>query len=365
MLLVTILYNTCYYILLDDALGLISMYAPVSPQIVTVHRCTVRKDLIDVFSDANIMNSSLDVVMIDARGEPELGKGKGAVLDMLTNFWHECFISLTVGRRQKTPFIRHDKQKREWEAIARILVYGFQKYSYFPLQLSTLFLLSCLFGEESITPEFLLASFKDYIPAEDQEVLDECLGDSFEENNQDLVDFLSSFKCFRIHTKENIVEIIHELAHQELIQKPRYIVNCWAPILSKLQQQHQDFQSIESVQEFYKSKSPTAKKIIRLFRADPLSDADRQSLDHLKRFVKSLEGSALSKFLHFCTGSDIITCDYITITFNSLSGLERRPVARTCVPLIELPSTYESYLTLAEELSNILRHELAWSFDIV
>ena len=52
--------NTCYYILLDDALDLISMYAPVSPQIVTVHRCTVRKDLIDVFSGANIMNSSLD-----------------------------------------------------------------------------------------------------------------------------------------------------------------------------------------------------------------------------------------------------------------------------------------------------------------
>ena len=180
-----------------------------------------------------------------------------------------------------------------------------------------------------------------------------------------MVDFLSSFKCFRIHSKENIVEIIHELAHQELIQKPRYIANCWAPILSKLQQQHQDFRSIESVQEFYKSKSPTAKKVIRLFRADPLSDADHQSLDHLKRFVKSLEGSALSKFLHFCTGSDIITCDYITITFNSLSGLERRPVARTCVPLIELPSTYESYLALAEEFSNILRHELAWSFDIV
>ena len=121
------------------------------------------------------MNSSLDVVMIDALGEPELGKGKGAVLDMLTNVWHECFISLTVGRRQKTPFIHHDMQKREWEAIARILVYGFQKYGYFPLQLSTLFLLSCLFGEESITPEFLLASFKDYMPAEDQEVLDECL----------------------------------------------------------------------------------------------------------------------------------------------------------------------------------------------
>ena len=70
--------------------------------------------------------------------------------------------------------------------------------------------LSCLFGEESITPECLLASFKDYNPAENQEVLDECLGDSFEENNQDVIDFLSFFKCFRMHSKENIVEIINE-----------------------------------------------------------------------------------------------------------------------------------------------------------
>ena len=78
------------------------MYAPVSPQIVTVHRCTIRKDLINVFSDANIMNCTLDVVMIDARGEPESGKGKGVVLDMLTNFWHECFISFTVGKHHSS-----------------------------------------------------------------------------------------------------------------------------------------------------------------------------------------------------------------------------------------------------------------------
>ena len=74
---------------------------------------------------------------------------------------------------------------------------------------------------------------------------------------------------------------------------------------------------------------------------------------------------ALLKFLHFCTGSDVITCDSIQITFSMLSGFERRPIARTCVPLIELPSTYESYLALAEEFHNIFRQEQAWSFDTV
>ena len=340
------------------------MYTSTLPTKVTVHRSTIRKDLTEIFDDPGILNSTLDMVVIDAHSKPEKGKGKGVVLDILTHFWNNCFISLTVGRKEKTPFIRHDMQKREWQAIARILVYGYKKYGYFPLQLSFLFMASCLFGEECITLEFLLASFKEYIPAEDQDVLDHCLSDTFDKDDGDVIEFLSSLRCFRLASQDNIQEIIHELALQELVQKPRYIVNCWGPILRSLQD-HQEFQTFEGLKEFYKSKTPTAKKIIRLFQAEPSNDAERECLGHLKRFVKSLEGHSLAKFLHFCTGSDIITCDSITITFSTLSGLERRPIARTCAPLIELPSTYESYVALAEEFVNIMRGDQSWSFDIV
>ncbi len=353
-----------YFVVFLDDLQLISMYTPMLPKTVTVHRSTIRKDLTEIFTDASVLNSYLDVVVIDARGEPEKGKGKGVVLDVLTHFWNNCYMSLTVGRKEKTPFIRHDMQKREWQAIARILVYGYKKYGYFPLQLSFLFMASCLFGEECITLEVILASFKEYIPAEDQDVLDQCLGDSFDKDDTDVIEFLSSLKCFKLPSQENIQEIIRELAHQELIQKPRYIVNCWAPILRVLQD-HQEFQTFEGLKEFYKSKTPSAKKIIKLFQAEPSNDAERESLAHLKRFVKSLEGHTLAKFLHFCTGSDIITCESITITFSTLSGLERRQIARTCAPLIEIPSTYESYLALAEEFLNIIRGYQSWSFDIV
>jgi hypothetical protein len=128
---------------------------------ITVHRSTIRKDIIEIFSDENILNFSLDAVVIDTHGWKE--KGRGVMLDVLTNFWNDCFTALTVGNKEKTPYIRQDLQKKEWEAIAHVLVYGYKKLHYFPLKLSQLFIASCLFGEESITPEFLLESFRDYI----------------------------------------------------------------------------------------------------------------------------------------------------------------------------------------------------------
>lgn len=165
-------------------------------------------------------------MIIDPRGEPEAGKGKGVVLDVLTHFWHECFTSLTVGRNAKTPFVCHDMQKKKWAAMARILVYGFKKYNYFPIKLLSLFIALCLFGEDNISSEFLLASFKDLIPAEDEAILEKCLGPDFDKENKDIIEFLSSLKCFKIPSKENSQEIIHELSHKELIQQPKYIVNC-------------------------------------------------------------------------------------------------------------------------------------------
>lgn len=43
---------------------------------------------------------------------------------LLSTFWSQFFNSLTVGTQEKVPAIRHDYQRAEWEAIARILMYG-------------------------------------------------------------------------------------------------------------------------------------------------------------------------------------------------------------------------------------------------
>ena len=292
-------------------------------------------------------------IVIDARDQQEGGRGRGVLLDVLTEFWQNVFTSLTVGSGEEVPFIRHHLKRPQWEAIARILVYGYKTVQYFPINLSQLFLASCLFGEESISPDFLLTSFREYIAPEDREVLDACLSDAFDPDDKETLEFLSTFKCFRMPSKDNIQKIILELAHQELIQKPRYVVNSCAPIVNALRS-HYYFQTLEGLKGLYDWKRPTAKRLIKLFRAEPSNDAERQSLEHLKRFVKSLEGKALNKFLQFCTGSDVITTDDTEVSFSSLEGLQQRPMARTCVPVLELPTSYESYPALVEKFTNVL-----------
>ena len=147
----------------------------------------------------------------------------------MTCFWQECFTALTNGSNEKIPYIRHDLQKTEWKTIARVLVYGYQKMKLLPLQRSNLSVVLCLFGEKSITPVIPLKSLREYIAAEDREVLDMCLGDDFGpqdhdgNDDDDVLEFLSTCKCFRKPDKDKSRSIFSELAHQELIQKPRYV----------------------------------------------------------------------------------------------------------------------------------------------
>ena len=101
--------------------------------------------------------------VIDDHGRLEKGEGPGVLRDVLSTFWQHIFTSLTLGHVEKVPSIRHDHQKHEWEAIGRVLLYGFKEAGYVPVCLSPVFLASCLHGEETITEIDLLLSFKSYI----------------------------------------------------------------------------------------------------------------------------------------------------------------------------------------------------------
>ena len=74
---------------------------------------------------------------------------------------------------------------------------------------------------------------------------------------------------------------------------------------------------------------------------------------------------ALKAFLQFTTGSDVIAVTEITVSFNALDGAHCSPIARTCGPVLEVPTTYQSYNELAEEFSNLTSNKEAWGFTIV
>ena len=112
--------------------------------------------------------------------------------------------------------------------------------------------------------------------------------------------------------------VITQLAHQELVQKPKYISNCWKPIISSLESCSQ-LKTLDCMKEVYETK-PTTRKVLKLLSASPQHEAERNSFDHLKHYIKSLGDVALKAFLQFTTGSDVIAVTEITVSFNSLDG---------------------------------------------
>lgn len=330
-----------------------------------IHRTTLLKDMITAFSDPTILKVTIFFKVVDARGVIEEGEGRGVAREVLTEFWHLFYQSLSVGASAKVPTIRHDYQRQEWKAVARILLYGYCKEGVYPIALSAAFVACTVLGEDRVSSEVLVKSFMAYIAEDEREVVDNCLKNRSQiDKNEDLLEVLGSYKCYRIPKEENIEDILCQLAHQELIQRPRYVSNCWATILQSLKSRL-PFQDMASILHFYEELKPTAKKVLKILDASPENEAQRNAFDHLVRYIKSLGGN-VSAFLQFTTGADIIVeGQKLKVTFTELNGLQRRPVAHTCGPLLELPCTYQYYNELVEEFSSILREKSAWSFDIV
>ena len=65
-----------------------------------------------------------------------------------------------------------------------------------------------------------------------------CMQGKLDPNSDDVMDLLSSYKCYRCPTKESIQVIFEELAHQELIQKQKYVSNTWSSELGSLKQHY-------------------------------------------------------------------------------------------------------------------------------
>ena len=99
--------------------------------------------------------------------------------------------------------------------------------------------------------------------------------------------------------------------------------------------------------------------ITKLFAANPATEQEHACLDHLKRYVRSLVGCDIIRFLAFVTGSNVNTCCNIRVSFVDLVGAACQPVVHTCSLLLELPATYHSYNELAEEFNCVVKDTLA------
>ena len=95
-----------------------------------------------------------------------------------------------IGCEEAVPLVCHDMHLQQWEAVAKILVYGF-RLNYFRLLLSKIILSAALFGQESISVDCFIDGFKQHVSAEERDLLN-LIFDSLNKHNKDFTDLLSS-----------------------------------------------------------------------------------------------------------------------------------------------------------------------------
>lgn len=95
-----------------------------------------------------------------------------------------------------------------------------------------------------------------------------------------------------------------------------------------------------------------------MISSNPQTPAENQCLQYFKQYIKAQESQkSIQRLLRFLTGTDILCVEKIEVTFTKLIGIERRPIAHTCGPTLELPCTHLSYtcIEFRYELDNILQ----------
>lgn len=321
------------------------------------------EDMLQGFANVNI-RSKIQFKLIDCTGKEETGEGIGVVRDAYTSFWREILDTRFLGNMQRVPLVVHDYFVEEWTTIGLILVKGFLDCGYFPLTLCKAFVINCLFGDESLPDKMLLNAFLKYISKTEERLVSSALTAGQTSNVFDDEFFQNILDRYRCRTKVscmNVYGVFLELARQELVQKPYLMVCTWKNTLTPLKEKLPDAKAVE---DLYSSMEPTNMKVVRLLQNEPKSLAERDVFSYLKEYVMNLEMNALKNFLYFTTGADVVLVSKIEISFIAFATRsQRRPIAHTCAPLLEISAAYTSFPDLRDEFNRVLART-DWGMDM-
>ncbi|CAC5425773.1 unnamed protein product [Mytilus coruscus] len=201
------------------------------------------------------------------------------------------------------------------------------------------------FGEETVTSADLFNSFLHFVSQTDRHLIQAVLKDDLKgEDKDELLDLLESFQCSINPSKDNMKSIIDKIPHKELIQKPKYAMDNMA--MTCRETFMGTFLSVDKLLEIYVNLEPTPRQFLKLLKASPITNAENASLRVFQQYRL------------------FITVPKIDISFTQLEEFNRRPIAHTCGPSLELPSTYSSYPELKLEMDSILSDDSCFVINI-
>ena len=323
--------------------------------LIRVHRGHALNELVEAFSNTLISeNTKVKFQMVLPNGNIEAAQDEGGVTrDCLTEFWESFYATCTLGRDSKVPYLRHDYGHLQWEAVGKIIKFGYKEFGYFPVEIAKPFIEYCVLGEAKTD---LKQTFFSYISPSEASLLQQALTEYRDEDLDELNDILQSYDCRRLLKPENIETIVQEIAHKEIVQKPMFVIDSFKVHLSGLMTE-------TKLLECYTKLIPTNRSLLtKICFPENISEKETEMKKYLQRFIRELDKEALGKFLRFCTGSNLLLKE-IAVRFTQIDGFARRFIAHTCGCILEIPDSYENYVEFRSEFTSVLKSDV-WVMDI-
>ena len=297
----------------------------------------------------------------------------GVSRDMFSSFWEEAYRKNFDGESLLVPAVHPNSEISTFSVLGTILAHGFIVCGFLPVRIAFPVLAAIFHGPNVEVPDtILLESFVDYLSCHESSLIHEAIklgekGTSFSSHMQaDLINTLSRLGCTEIPSFSNIKRLVITISKHLLVNKPLgtlYTLRSGVPI------PYHNFLkqfSIQKLFELYKALNATSASVLRLIESpEDMNFAEDRVFRYLLTFVGSAKTDQLRFFLRFVTGSSVLIDERITISFNNLTGLARRPISHTCDCGLELPISYATYPEFEFEFSKILSHEMSWVMDAI
>lgn len=181
-----------------------------------------------------------------------------------------------------------------------------------------------------------------------------------------LLFMLGEYGCQEIPKPATLKHTIRQASLYTFIVKPTAAL---VAMRSGIPEQHQPFWStlgLSGLQKIYEALSVSPSKVLCMFEDVSVDNArQEQILRYLRQIIGSMGTDELRHFPRYVTGSSVCLPGQTDLSFSSLEGIARRPIAHTCAPSLELSLSYETYPEFATEFRSLVSDQYAWIMDAI
>lgn len=301
-------------------------------------------------------------------GEKAVDTG-GVCRDLFSAFWDKAYEKAFDGTNSLMPAVHPHVDMDIFPVFGAIFSHGFISCGFIPVRLGFPTILAIVHGTSVTIPDsILMSSFQDCLSSHDKGIVEQALNMAVfpDKMAKSLITILSQFGCQHRPTSLNLRNLIVRIARHEFVTKPSAALISLHSGVPNCHIGFWDTFSVDRLFRLYNASRGSPQVVIdKLVEPLDMDSTQQKVFGYLTSFIGNLTPNELMAFLRFVTGSSSLIEQGIQVSFNSLTGIGRRPISHTCTSEIHLSTSYVSYVEFSEEFYSILQNRDSWEMHAI